>query len=128
MSCKVKDSIIYCYFSHINPYVYLQVCSQRFTHRETLIAHLSRHIGMKRYKCYGCDKHFSCISALKTHREIRPDTCGKVKFNPRAIGPRVRVVRGNVIFEPQPEINPYLRSEDPKSVLAELQNQPESVK
>ncbi|KAM7352491.1 uncharacterized protein ACRADG_004983 isoform 2-T2 [Cochliomyia hominivorax] len=102
---------------------FCQVCSQRFTHRETLIAHLSRHIGMKRYKCYGCDKHFSCISALKTHREIRADTCGKVKFNPRAIGPRVRVIRGNVIFEPQPEINPYLKSEDPKSVLSELQNQ-----
>ncbi|TMW53962.1 hypothetical protein DOY81_001019 [Sarcophaga bullata] len=105
---------------------FCQVCSQRFTHRETLIAHLSRHIGMKRYKCYGCDKHFSCISALKTHREIRADTCGKVKFNPRAIGPRVRVIRGNVIFEPQPEINPYLKSEDPKTVLSELQNQAQS--
>uniref|UniRef100_A0A1A9WKA5 C2H2-type domain-containing protein n=1 Tax=Glossina brevipalpis TaxID=37001 RepID=A0A1A9WKA5_9MUSC len=99
-----------------------EVCSLRFTHRETLIAHLSRHIGMKRYKCYGCSRLFLCISALKTHRNTRPDTCGKVRFNPRAVGPRVRVVRGNVIFEPQPEINPYLRSEDPKSVLAELQN------
>ncbi|XP_065357890.1 uncharacterized protein LOC135952040 [Calliphora vicina] len=106
---------------------FCQVCSQRFTHRETLIAHLSRHIGMKRYKCYGCDKHFSCISALKTHRDIRADSCGKVKFNPRAIGPRVRVIRGNVIFEPQPEINPYLKSEDPKSVLTELQNQSQST-
>lgn len=101
-----------------------QVCTQRFTHRETLIAHLSRHIGMKRYKCYGCDKHFSCVSALKTHRELRGDTCGKVKFNPRAIGPRVRVIRGNVVFEAQPEFNAYLKSEDPKNVLSELQNQP----
>ncbi|KAL9930931.1 uncharacterized protein ACN427_000165 isoform 1-T2 [Glossina fuscipes fuscipes] len=99
-----------------------EVCSVRFTHRETLIAHLSRHIGMKRYKCYGCDELFLCISALKTHRNTRPDSCGKIKFNPRAVGPRVRVVRGNVMFEPQPEINPYLRSEDPKNVLAELQN------
>ncbi|GBP15229.1 hypothetical protein EVAR_73035_1 [Eumeta japonica] len=67
-------------------------------------------------------------TALKTHREIRADTCGKVKFNPRAIGPRVRVIRGNVIFEPQPEINPYLKSEDPKCVLSELQNQSEDSK
>ncbi|XP_037933749.1 protein suppressor of hairy wing [Teleopsis dalmanni] len=94
-----------------------QVCSQSFTHRETLISHLSRHIGMKRYKCYGCNKQFSCISGLKMHREIRPDTCGKVKFNPRALGPRVRVVRGNIIFEPQPEINPYLRSDDPDELV-----------
>lgn len=78
---------------------------------------------MKRYKCYGCDKNFSCISALKTHREIREDSCGKVKFNPRAVGPRVRVIRGTVVFEAQPEINPYLKSEDPKGVLTELQNQ-----
>uniref|UniRef100_A0A1B0FIJ6 C2H2-type domain-containing protein n=1 Tax=Glossina morsitans morsitans TaxID=37546 RepID=A0A1B0FIJ6_GLOMM len=99
-----------------------EVCSLRFTHRETLIAHLSRHIGMKRYKCYGCDELFLCISALKTHRNTRSDSCGKIKFNPRAVGPRVRVVRGNVMFEPQPEINPYLRSEDPKNVLAELKN------
>lgn len=85
-----------------------KVCGQRFTHRETLIAHLSRHIDMKRYKCYGCDQFFSCISGLKTHRTTRPQTCGLVKLNARAVGPRVRVIKGNVIFEPQPVYNARL--------------------
>lgn len=100
--------------SFINKFVImLQICSSGFTHRETFISHLSRHIGLKRYKCYGCDKKFACISALRTHRKIRQDTCGKVKMNARAIGPRVRVVKGSVHFEPQPEVNHYLRTEDP---------------
>ncbi|XP_055849269.1 uncharacterized protein LOC129914177 [Episyrphus balteatus] len=85
-----------------------KVCGQRFTHRETLIAHLSRHIDMKRYKCYGCDQFFSCISGLKTHRATRPETCGRVELNARAVGPRVRVIKGNVIFEPQPIYNARL--------------------
>ncbi|KAH8281669.1 hypothetical protein KR054_002112 [Drosophila jambulina] len=97
-----------------------KVCSLDFTHRETLISHLSRHIGMKRYKCYGCDKYFVVVSGLRAHRRLRPDTCGKVKFTARAHGPRVRVVRGEVIFEPHPEHNGYLRSEDPVNILTEL--------
>ncbi|XP_053958840.1 uncharacterized protein LOC128863620 isoform X1 [Anastrepha ludens] len=79
-----------------------EICSQCFTHRETLISHLSRHIGMKRYKCYGCNKQFSCISGLSMHRATRPDTCGQYELNTRAVGPRVRVIRGRVVFEPQP--------------------------
>ncbi|XP_011199395.2 uncharacterized protein LOC105223377 [Bactrocera dorsalis] len=79
-----------------------EICSQSFTHRETLISHLSRHIGMKRYKCYGCNKQFSCISGLSMHRATRPETCGQFELNTRAIGPRVRVIRGRVVFEPQP--------------------------
>ncbi|XP_017474049.1 PREDICTED: zinc finger and BTB domain-containing protein 38 [Rhagoletis zephyria] len=79
-----------------------EICSQSFTHRETLISHLSRHIGMKRYKCYGCNKQFSCISGLSMHRSTRPATCGQFELNSRAIGPRVRVIRGRVVFEPQP--------------------------
>ncbi|XP_014092633.2 uncharacterized protein [Bactrocera oleae] len=79
-----------------------EICSQSFTHRETLISHLSRHIGMKRYKCYGCNKQFSCISGLSMHRSTRPETCGQFELNTRAIGPRVRVIRGRVVFEPQP--------------------------
>ncbi|KAH8334662.1 hypothetical protein KR059_012896 [Drosophila kikkawai] len=97
-----------------------KVCSLDFTHRETLISHLSRHIGMKRYKCYGCDKYFVVVSGLRAHRRLRPDTCGKVKFTARAHGPRVRVVRGEVLFEPHPEHNGYLRSEDPVNILTEL--------
>ncbi|KAH8238034.1 hypothetical protein KR032_011802 [Drosophila birchii] len=97
-----------------------KVCSLSFTHRETLISHLSRHIGMKRYKCYGCDKYFVVISGLRAHRRLRPDTCGKVKFTARAHGPRVRVVRGEVVFEPHPEHNGYLRSEDPINILTEV--------
>ncbi|XP_055908839.1 uncharacterized protein LOC129943428 [Eupeodes corollae] len=85
-----------------------KVCGQCFTHRETLIAHLSRHIDMKRYKCYGCEQFFSCISGLKTHRSVRPETCGRVELNARAVGPRVRVIKGNVIFEPQPIYNARL--------------------
>ncbi|XP_034473672.1 uncharacterized protein LOC117781061 [Drosophila innubila] len=97
-----------------------KVCSLDFTHRETLISHLSRHIGMKRYKCYGCDKNFVVVSGLRAHRRLRPDTCGKVKFTARAHGPRVRVIRGEVIFESHPEHNGYLRSEDPLNILSEI--------
>lgn len=79
-----------------------EICSQSFTHRETLISHLSRHIGMKRYKCYGCNKQFSCISGLSMHRNTRAESCGQFELNTRAIGPRVRVIRGRVVFEPQP--------------------------
>ncbi|XP_016961679.1 zinc finger E-box-binding homeobox 1 [Drosophila biarmipes] len=96
-----------------------KVCSLDFTHRETLISHLSRHIGMKRYKCYGCDKYFVVVSGLRAHRRLRPDTCGKVKFTARAHGPRVRVIRGEVIFEHHPEHNGYLRSEDPLNILSQ---------
>lgn len=74
---------------------------------------------MKRYKCYGCDKYFVVVSGLRAHRRLRPDTCGKVKFTARAHGPRVRVVRGEVVFEPHPEHNGYLRSEDPLNILSE---------
>ncbi|EDV31685.2 uncharacterized protein Dana_GF15479 [Drosophila ananassae] len=94
-------------------------CSLEFTHRETLISHISRHIGMKRYKCYGCDKNFVVVSGLRAHRRIRPDTCGKVKFTARAHGPRVRVIKGEVVFESHPEHNGYLRSEDPLNILSE---------
>ncbi|KAM8715078.1 hypothetical protein ACLKA7_002171 [Drosophila subpalustris] len=97
-----------------------KVCSLDFTHRETLISHLSRHIGMKRYKCYGCDKNFVVVSGLRAHRRLRPDTCGKVKFTARAHGPRVRVIRGEVVFESHPEHNGYLRSEDPLNILSEI--------
>ncbi|KAH8404754.1 hypothetical protein KR222_000077 [Zaprionus bogoriensis] len=97
-----------------------KVCSLDFTHRETLISHLSRHIGMKRYKCYGCDKNFVVVSGLRAHRRLRPDTCGKVKFTARAHGPRVRVIRGEVVFESHPEHNGYLRSEDPLKILSEM--------
>ncbi|KAH8352421.1 hypothetical protein KR084_004059 [Drosophila pseudotakahashii] len=96
-----------------------KVCSLDFTHRETLISHLSRHIGMKRYKCYGCDKYFVVVSGLRAHRRLRPDTCGKVKFTARAHGPRVRVIRGEVVFEHHPEHNGYLRSEDPLNILSQ---------
>ncbi|XP_022228046.2 uncharacterized protein LOC111077890 [Drosophila obscura] len=96
-----------------------KICSLDFTHRETLISHLSRHIGMKRYKCYGCDKYFVVVSGLRAHRRLRPDTCGKVKFTARAHGPRVRVIKGEVVFEPQPSYNGYLRSEDPLEILKE---------
>ncbi|XP_033149035.1 zinc finger protein 236 isoform X1 [Drosophila busckii] len=99
-----------------------KICSLDFTHRETLISHLSRHIGMKRYKCYGCDKYFVVVSGLRAHRRLRPDTCGKVKFTARAHGPRVRVIKGEVVFEPQPEHNGYLRSEDPLNILSEIQS------
>ncbi|XP_017095631.3 uncharacterized protein [Drosophila bipectinata] len=94
-------------------------CALEFTHRETLISHISRHIGMKRYKCYGCDKNFVVVSGLRAHRRIRPDTCGKVKFTARAHGPRVRVIKGEVVFESHPEHNGYLRSEDPLNILSE---------
>ncbi|EDW13408.2 uncharacterized protein Dmoj_GI18195 [Drosophila mojavensis] len=97
-----------------------KVCSLDFTHRETLISHLSRHIGMKRYKCYGCDKNFVVVSGLRAHRRLRPDTCGKVKFTARAHGPRVRVIRGEVVFESHPEHNGYLRSEDPINIMSEI--------
>ncbi|TDG45343.1 hypothetical protein AWZ03_008244 [Drosophila navojoa] len=97
-----------------------KVCSLDFTHRETLISHLSRHIGMKRYKCYGCDKNFVVVSGLRAHRRLRPDTCGKVKFTARAHGPRVRVIRGEVVFESHPEHNGYLRSEDPINIISEI--------
>ncbi|XP_030555976.1 sal-like protein 1 [Drosophila novamexicana] len=97
-----------------------KVCSLDFTHRETLISHLSRHIGMKRYKCYGCDKNFVVVSGLRAHRRLRPDTCGKVKFTARAHGPRVRVIRGEVVFESHPEHNGYLRSEDPLNIMSEI--------
>lgn len=97
----------------------LQICSLDFTHRETLISHLSRHIGMKRYKCYGCDKYFVVVSGLRAHRRLRPDTCGKVKFTARAHGPRVRVIRGEVVFQYHPEHNGYLRSEDPLNILSQ---------
>ncbi|XP_068150587.1 uncharacterized protein [Drosophila tropicalis] len=97
-----------------------KICSLDFTHRETLISHLSRHIGMKRYKCYGCDKYFVVVSGLRAHRRLRPDTCGKVKFTARAHGPRVRVIKGEVIFEGHPEHNGYLRSEDPLKILSEM--------
>ncbi|EDV54617.2 uncharacterized protein LOC6548939 isoform X1 [Drosophila erecta] len=96
-----------------------KICSLDFTHRETLISHLSRHIGMKRYKCYGCDKYFVVVSGLRAHRRLRPDTCGKVKFTARAHGPRVRVIRGEVVFEHHPEHNGYLRSEDPLNILSQ---------
>ncbi|XP_033159598.1 uncharacterized protein LOC117140648 isoform X3 [Drosophila mauritiana] len=96
-----------------------KICSLDFTHRETLISHLSRHIGMKRYKCYGCDKYFVVVSGLRAHRRLRPDTCGKVKFTARAHGPRVRVIRGEVVFEYHPEHNGYLRSEDPLNILSQ---------
>lgn len=108
-----------------------EICSQSFTHRETLISHLSRHIGMKRYKCYGCNKLFSCISGLSTHRATRPDTCGQFELNTRAIGPRVRVIRGRVVFEPQPtepdvdepeDINMNADTVVAPAVLAEIQN------
>nr|NP_001033914.1 uncharacterized protein Dmel_CG10462, isoform C [Drosophila melanogaster]NP_001033915.1 uncharacterized protein Dmel_CG10462, isoform B [Drosophila melanogaster]ABC65907.1 uncharacterized protein Dmel_CG10462, isoform B [Drosophila melanogaster]ABC65908.1 uncharacterized protein Dmel_CG10462, isoform C [Drosophila melanogaster] len=96
-----------------------KICSLDFTHRETLISHLSRHIGMKRYKCYGCDKYFVVVSGLRAHRRLRPDTCGKVKFTARAHGPRVRVIRGEVVFQYHPEHNGYLRSEDPLNILSQ---------
>ncbi|XP_001355743.4 uncharacterized protein [Drosophila pseudoobscura] len=96
-----------------------EICGLHFTHRETLISHLSRHIGMKRYKCYGCDKYFVVVSGLRAHRRLRPDTCGKVKFTARAHGPRVRVIKGQVVFEHQPIYNGYLRSEDPLDILKE---------
>ncbi|XP_034666456.1 uncharacterized protein LOC117900260 [Drosophila subobscura] len=96
-----------------------KICCLEFTHRETLISHLSRHIGMKRYKCYGCDKYFVVVSGLRAHRRLRPDTCGKVKFTARAHGPRVRVIKGEVVFEHQPSYNGYLRSEDPLEILKE---------
>ncbi|XP_052854361.1 uncharacterized protein LOC128263374 [Drosophila gunungcola] len=102
-----------------------KVCSLDFTHRETLISHLSRHIGMKRYKCYGCDKYFVVVSGLRAHRRLRPDTCGQVKFTARAHGPRVRVIRGEVVFEHHPEHNGYLRSEDPLNILSQ-RNQTDS--
>ncbi|EDW90452.2 uncharacterized protein LOC6529750 isoform X1 [Drosophila yakuba] len=109
-----------------------KICSLDFTHRETLISHLSRHIGMKRYKCYGCDKYFVVVSGLRAHRRLRPDTCGKVKFTARAHGPRVRVIRGEVVFEHHPEHNGYLRSEDPLNILSQRDQtdstQPETAK
>lgn len=60
------------------------------------------------------------VSGLRAHRRLRPDTCGKVKFTARAHGPRVRVIRGEVVFESQPEHNGYLRSEDPLNILSEM--------
>lgn len=62
------------------------------------------------------------VSGLRAHRRLRPDTCGKVKFTARAHGPRVRVIRGEVVFESHPEHNGYLRSEDPLNILSEINN------
>lgn len=36
------------------------------------------------------------------HRNTRAESCGQFELNTRAIGPRVRVIRGRVVFEPQP--------------------------
>lgn len=60
------------------------------------------------------------VSGLRAHRRLRPDTCGKVKFTARAHGPRVRVIRGEVIFESHPEHNGYLRSEDPLNIISQI--------
>lgn len=55
-------------------------CDQKFNMKSRMIAHMSKHTGVKPFQCLACEERFATLTKLQSHRKSNRDTCWLVRY------------------------------------------------